>query len=448
MVPFVALFLYWAWQRLELFFFLLLFTLPFSFEYSFSSTLSTDLPDELIMLLVSAGFFFYWVYRPPSLPRQVLRHPLIIGLIFLLCWTAIAVIFSTNIFPSIKYLLSKSWYLGAFVLAPLMVFREKQMMKSAAVTLGFSMLIVTLWIMLRHWGTGFRFYGINAAAAPFFRNHVNYSAMLVCVIPIFLAFHRLARSSTQKYLLAAAIAILIVALFFSYARGGWIALGAGLITYWLIRKKLLSGTYILGIIMSLAFLFWVKSDDRYLRLSGDYNTTVFHSNFREHLIATYQLKDVSTAERLYRWVAGVRMIKDRWQTGYGPGAFYSQYKPYTVPGFKTWVSANYDHSTVHNYFLLLAIEQGIPGLVIFLVLLGLLLFYAQYLYHRVADIFYRTIAITCGVILVMIIVVNLLSDLIETDKIGSLFFLCLSTLVITDTRTRKMTIHDSKAGGG
>jgi hypothetical protein len=38
--------------------------------------------------------------------------------------------------------------------------------------------------------------------------------------------------------------------------------------------------------------------------------------------------------------------------------------------------------------------------------------------------------------LVMIIVVNFLSDLIESDKVGSLFFICLAILVAVDVNTR------------
>ena len=136
-------------------------------------------------------------------------------------------------------------------------------------------------------------------------------------------------------------------------------------------------------------------------------------------------------------IAGVRMIKDNWLTGYGPNTFYDNYKEYAVPAFKTWVSDNNDHSTVHNYFLLMAIEQGIPGLLFFIILAGAMLYYAQYLYHRIQDLFYKTTAITIGVIITMIIVVNSLSDLIETDKIGSLFFLCLASLIVTDVNSRK-----------
>jgi O-antigen ligase len=148
---------------------------------------------------------------------------------------------------------------------------------------------------------------------------------------------------------------------------------------------------------------------------------------------------LSTAERFYRWVAGIRMIKDEPMAGYGPNTFYANYKPYTVPAFKTYVSDNKEHSTVHNYFLLIAIEQGIPGLLFFLLLAGCILYYAQHLYHRVKDDFYKAVSITAGVIIMMILTVNFLSDLVETDKIGSLFFLCLSILVVTDVNTRERT---------
>ena len=39
------------------------------------------------------------------------------------------------------------------------------------------------------------------------------------------------------------------------------------------------------------------------------------------------------------------------------------------------------------------------------------------------DSFYKTVTLTCGALVTMIITVNFLSDLIETDKIGSFFSL-------------------------
>jgi len=436
-IPFIILLFYMGWQHPNFLFFLLLLALPFSFEYNFSSTLGTDLPDEPLMILVSILFLFLGIYSKKIISKNILSHPLLILLFISIVWSVVAVVFSSEKLISVKYLLAKSWYIGAFVLAPIIVFRKKENIKLAAVILSGSLLLIAVIALLRHSFNWFRFQNINEAVSPFFRNHVSYSAMLVCVIPIFYAFYQLNKKRKNKNLIKAAILILLIALFFSYARGAWLALVAGAITYWLIKKKFLVITYFSTIIITISFLFWIKNEDRYLQFANDYKTTIFHKDFGKHLIATYQLKDVSTAERFYRWIAGVRMIKDNWLTGYGPNTFYYNYKSYAIPTFKTWVSKNEDRSTVHNYFLLTAIESGIPGLFFLLLLLGAMLYYAQAIYHQAKDSFYKMASMTIGVIISMITVVNFLSDLIETDKIGSLFFLCLSTLIVIDINSRK-----------
>ena len=435
-VPFSVLLFYAGWQNRNLFFFLLLASLPFSFEYNFSSGLGTDIPDEFLMLLVSILFLAYWLYSPKAILKNVLQHPLLLLLLTGMCWMLLTMLFSTNQQISLKYLLAKGWYIGAFVAVPLIVFKEKKSITIASIVLAVSMMLVTVIALLRHYQTGFSFATINDAVNPFFRNHVNYSALLVCIIPVLVAIFQLSKKKNIKLLLIGAIIVALVALFFSYARGAWLALVAGAAAYWLLKKRLLFYSYIAAILLTISLLFWIKGNDRYLQYAPDYKTTIFHKDFSEHLISTYKLKDVSTAERFYRWIAGVRMIKDKWLTGYGPNTFYNNYKGYTVPAYKTWVSDNPEHSTVHNYFLLMAIEQGIPGLLFFLLLLGAMIYYAQQLYHRIKDIFYKAVAIVTGVILTMIMVLNFLSDLIETDKIGSLFFLCLAALIVSDVNTR------------
>jgi O-antigen ligase len=233
------------------------------------------------------------------------------------------------------------------------------------------------------------------------------------------------------------VIFLISATYFSYSRGAWLAVIVGTITYWLLKKRLLVFAYVLSIAILLSVVTWLKNDDRYTKYAHDYNTTIFHTNFEEHMIATYRLKDVSTAERFYRWIAGVRMVKDNWQTGTGPGTFYPIYKGYSIGVFKTWVSRNDDHSTVHNYFLLTLIEQGVPGVLLMLFLIGYLFYTAQRIYRQTNDFFWKRTAAVAVVILSMVCTVNCLSDLIETDKIGSVFYLCIAVLIIADSQTRK-----------
>jgi O-antigen ligase len=432
-IPFGILFFYFSWQQFPFVFFLLIFSLPWSVEFNFNSSLGTDLPDEPLMWLVSVLFIARFFFQPGE--RSVKwRHPLVILLLFYLGWAIVTVIFSSDWLVSFKFLLAKSWYITAFVFAPLLIFKNRISIQTAGLTFLVSILIIVVIILYRHSIYGFKFANINETVSPFFRNHVNYSAMLVCAVPVLIAAYYL-NKKLQPFTFFALI-IVSTALFFSYSRGAWLALIIGLLSYWLIRNQKLLFAFIIGVIVILASAFWISRNDRYLDYANDYRTTIFHKNFEEHLIATYKLKDVSTAERFNRWIAGVRMIKDNWLTGYGPNTFYNNYKPYTIPAFRTWVSDNKDHSTVHNYFLLTAIEQGLPGLLFTLLLAGALLFYSEKLYYRIGDKFYKTVAITCGVIVTMILTVNFLSDLIETDKVGSLFFLCLATLVTIDINTR------------
>jgi O-antigen ligase len=148
---------------------------------------------------------------------------------------------------------------------------------------------------------------------------------------------------------------------------------------------------------------------------------------------------MSTAERFYRWVAGVRMAKRGWKTGFGPNTFYNNYQGYTIPLFKTWVSKNEEQSTVHNYYLLLLVEQGVIGLLLFLLLLAIAFRSAQQLYHRTGNPFWKRALACVAVVLVMVCTVNFLSDLIETDNTGPVFYFCLAVLIIAEKSIRNET---------
>jgi len=414
-------------------FYALMAVIPWSIEFNVTPSLGTDLPDEPMMLLLSFSTIVLLAQRR-GLPRRV--HPVLILVGLQIVWMVLAAIASTDFLLSFKYLLAKSWYLLAFLAAPLIFFRDEKFLVRSLGILMVSMLVFMFLALVRHAQNGWTFEKINDSLAPFYRNHVNYSALLVCMVPLQVAAIRLVGKAWRNILLFTLV-ITLGALYFSYARGAWLALFTGLFAYWAIRRKLLLISFILFFALCVGALAWLARNDRYVQFSSDYRTTIFHTNFREHLIATYQLKDMSNAERVYRWVAGVRMSGDGWRTGFGPSTFYHQYKPYSVPAFKTWVSRNEEQSTVHNYFLLTLIEQGAPGLLLLLVLVGTLFWYVERIYHRTDNKFWKIVITAAGVVLMMECTVNFLSDLVETDKMGSLFYICIATIIVADHKTRK-----------
>lgn len=420
-------------QYPRLLFYALIASVPWSAEIHFSGSLGTDLPDEPLMLLAAFAAIVLWLSKWKRQRRYQL-HPLLFILLAGFGWMMITVAASTYPFFSVKYFLAKGWYLLAFVALPLLVKEDERGIKNATVVLFISMLAVTLLILYRHAAFGFTFANVNPALQPFFRNHVNYSALLVMMTPLQMAFIRHAKSKRLRWLLRASLLIVVAALALSYARGAWLAFVIGMAGFGLIKKGWLFKTFIAFLLLFLLGVAWHIYNNRYLQFAPDHNTTVFHTNFSEHLAATYKGKDVSTAERFYRWVAGAGMSTKKWFTGFGPATFYPNYKSYTVPLFRTWVSDNKEHSTVHNYFLLLLIEQGFPGLLLFLLLLGAMFWQAQKIYLYSESGFWKTTVSAIGSILLMQCTVNFLSDLIETDKVGSVFYLCVAVLTIADGR--------------
>lgn len=423
-------------QYPRLLFYALIASISWSAEIHFSQSLGTDLPDEPLMLLTALAAVVLWLFRGK---KRSGFHPLLFLLFIGFCWLMITVAASTHPLFSVKYFLAKSWYLLAFVAMPLLLKSDEKLIKHTAIIVFVSMFAAVLFVLYRHAQLGFTFAGVNEALRPFFRNHVNYSALMVMITPLQVAFIRHAKDKALRRALILSLIIVAAALCLSYSRGAWMAFVIGTCGFWLIKKGWLFKTFIALVLLVAIGVGWLAYHNNYLRFAPDHNTTVFHTNFSEHLAATYKGKDVSTAERFYRWLAGANMSGDRGFTGFGPTTFYPNYKAYTVPLFRTWVSDNKEHSTVHNYFLLLLIEQGIPGLLFFLLLVGAMFWQAQKIYNRTSDGFWKTTAATVGSILLMQCTVNFLSDLIETDKVGSVFYLCLAALVMADRMTRMKT---------
>ena len=446
LAPLALLALIYLLQNPVHLFYLLLFTIPWSVEYNFPSGPGTDLPDEPLMLLTALLAVLFFIFHRKSLVQKNTAHPLLLLLAIQFLWLIVTVSTSTHFIFSIKYLLAKTWYLLAFVAMPFFLWRDQEVFKRSVIVLFTSMLLAAMVSLFRHASTGFTFSSINDALTPFFRNHVNYSALLVFMIPVQVAFWQLTNNKRLRLLIIITFFITLTALYFSFARGAWLALFTGVIAYWLLKKRWLPQCFITTVLVSIVLVLWLKNDNRYLHFAHNYQSTIYHQDFNEHLAATYQLKDMSTAERFHRWIAGVRMIEDSWQTGFGPTTFYQHYKSYTVPAFKTWVSRNEEQSTVHNYFLLLIIEQGVIGLLLFLILLGLLFWYAQTIYHRTTSIFWKRTVAAITAILVMQCTLNFLSDLIETDKVGSVFYMCIAALIIADRKTKQLNELSKEKG--
>jgi O-antigen ligase len=409
--------------------------LPLSTEMNIPPSLGIDFPDELLLMLLTGIFILKWIHQPSLFPSVLLTQPLFLILLVHLVWIAICCIFSVDPILSIKFLLAKSWYIIPLVILPQKILRSQSSITKMGLCLLLPMGVVVIQALIRHAFYSFSFEGIKQVLDPFFRNHVNYSAMLICLLAVLWCFKKLTpKENKEMKWIYIGLSIGIAALLLSYSRGAWFALIIGIAGGIIIHMRWLKKTIIVLSFLIVSSVIWLNSSHHYLRFAPDFQHTVFHTEFSEHLQATITLKDVSNAERFYRWVAAANMIAANPITGIGPNNFYNNYKSYTENIFKTWVSNNPEHSSVHNYFLLTALEQGLIGMFLFVILLLGMLLQTQKLYHQFQNLFYRQVALTIGIVLIMITIVNCLSDLIETDKIGSLFWLCLGMIVLLNNK--------------
>ena len=416
----------WRWL-----YYLLFFLLPFSEEISLFGGLSMDVPSEPLMLALTACVGGSLLLGASRLPRREWLHPLLIILALMLLWTATDTVFSVDKTKSIKYLLAKVWYLTPFLLGPLLIVRRPYEAWRFAAMYAAGACLSVLYVASRHATKGFSFEKINWALHPFFRNHVVYATMLALLIPFAWFALQGARRAGSRLAWRMALGLLLFGLLTSYTRASILSLPIAGLFYLVMRlrlTKLLLLAVALGTTLTVSYF---VSGDNFMEYAPDYEHTVFNGqNFEKHLEATYQLKDVSGMERVYRWVAAARMIAEKPIVGSGAATFYPEYKRYTIKSFRTYVSDNPEKSTTHNYFLLQLAEQGIPGFLLFIALIATALLMAEQLYHRSHDRpEVRRVVLAASLSLAVIVFHLTLNELVEVDKVGPVFFICLALLV-------------------
>jgi O-antigen ligase len=438
LIPFGLMIIYTGVINFKILYYLLLFAIPLSMEYSFSDSLGTDLPDEPLMVGLMFVTIAYLFSNYKALPTGYFTNYLMMAVLAYLFWILMSALHSVTFIVSFKVFLAKVWYITTFGVLTAVIVRTKEDVKKVFWCIYVPLTLLIIQVLVREAVRGFAFEDINKPMYPFFRNHVNYAA----IISVFFPFLLLARTwynggSVKRRLLNFSILLYLVAIYFSYTRTCYIALFAIYPFYLVIRHKWIKpvlGTLAIGVTLLLVHLF---SHNNFLKYAPTFEETVIHEDFGKHIASTFQGKDVSSMERVYRWVAATRMFKDHPWMGFGPGNFYPNYMHYTLSSFETYVSDNPERSTTHNYLLLLLTEQGTIGLAVFLLLTAVIFIYGEKIYHRMTNADDKRIVITLLLVIVMVYMNLLLSDLLESDKVGPFYFMSIALLAAWDIRYRR-----------
>jgi O-antigen ligase len=256
--------------------------------------------------------------------------------------------------------------------------------------------------------------------------------------PLLIVAYRLSKG--KKYWERGALLLIMLfflpAIYLTYARAAMIAVVFSLLIGVAIRMRLVNWVMPVFYTLIIWLVAFLARHNNYIEYRPNYERTYMHGDFASHMAATLKGQDMSSMERLYRWIAAIRMSKERPLTGVGPNAFYDFYKPFTVTCFRTYVSRNDEHSTTHNYFLYMLVEQGWPAMILYGLLVFFFFFYAQKVYWRLEDRFYKKLVLGIAMMFAAGFINNFFSELIETHKVGALFYLCIATIIILDQKSK------------
>lgn len=437
LLPLAVLFTIVACQDLSKLFYLLFAVLPFTVEYNFPNGLGIDIPAEPLMMLIAALSVGMIVVRAHSIPSRYVLNPISLLLLLHLVWIVFASIYSHDVIRSAKFILAKLWFIIPFYALPFWFLKSEKQILSWIKILLISVTTACIYVWINHAPSGFSFQEINHAVHPVFRNHVNYAGMLLVTIPFFWVYlSTKSLSKLAKLCLYTLGLFLVISIVFSYTRAAMISLLLGVASSIVIHYKLLRPLLIVGMIGTVVVVCSLIQDNQFINYAPDYERTISHQRFDNLIEATAKGEDISTMERAYRWVAGGYMVQDRPLTGFGPGTFYTAYEAYTLSIFSTYVSHNPDQSTIHNYFFLILVEQGVFGLIIFVWLCLYALTRGEALYHYYYG-FKRRLVLAATVLLIMILLMNLINDMVESLKVGSFFFISLFIIAKYDMEMRE-----------
>ncbi|MEM9931814.1 MAG: O-antigen ligase family protein, partial [Bacteroidota bacterium] len=352
----------------------------------------TDLPSEPVMVSLMFIYLFYVLYRVKQLNAAFLKHPISILLLLHLAWTFASSITAEIIYIALKFSFARVWYITVFYFLAGSLLKTVDDFRKAFWWVLVPLVSTVIIVLIRYAGYGFAFEEVNSVLNPFYRNHITYASILVLFYPfVWFARDWYPRGSKVRYGLWLVLLLLLVGIQFAYARLAYLALLGAVGAYFIFRLRLGKWAIAFSLVLALLGVRAALYQNTFLEFAPDFEKTVTHYEFDNLVEATFKLEDISSMERVYRWVAAIYMVAEKPWMGVGPGNFYESYWGHTLNKFETYISNNIEKSGIHCYYLMVLVEQGLVGLLIFLLFAFYPLIRGERIYHQTKDPLYKNL---------------------------------------------------------
>lgn len=371
--------------------------------------------------------------------RKVTRHPVTVAIIIYLAWLGLATIASEMPIVSIKFFISKLWFIITFYFVSTQIFRNNK--KNVGWYL-FSYILaftgIITYTIIRHSMWGFMEQPAHWVMEPFYADHTSYGAILAMFFPLLVGYAIKGNFTRSfKILLWALVALYTMALVLSYTRAAWVSLVGALGVMMVIVLRIKFRTVLIGAV-SLIALFLAFQTQIYMKLEK--NRQDSSADFGEHVQSITNISsDASNLERLNRWSSAWRMFKQRPFLGWGPGTYMFQYAPFQLSSERTIISTNMgDMGNAHSEYIGPLAESGLFGSLSFILIIITTIYTAVMLYFKLDDKQLKLTVLMLLLGLITYFIHGMLNNFLDTDKASAPFWGFIAAIVAIDAH------HSSK----
>lgn len=392
------------------------------------------LPTEPLMVALMLLFLLKMALEGGVVSPRVWRHPVTIAILVQVAWMAVCVVPSTMVLVSAKYLAARLWFVCTMYFMATRLFRSPGNIHRFFWYFVAGLSIVVVYTISQHARYGFAEDPAHWVMSPFFKDHTSYGAVLSMLLPFAVAAVFLpGYSRGRKAWALLVLAVLATGLLFSYTRAAWLGIAGAAAVFLVMRLRI--PAWAIGIAALVAgSLAWANQER--ITIALERNRAESHDDLAQHVSSISNIRsDASNLERINRWNSALRMFKEKPVTGWGPGTYMFQYAPFQASRDRTIISTNFGLvGNAHSEYLGPLAEQGLPGLVAVLLVIGSITWTAVRLWSKLPDGADRRLVGAAFLGLVTYFIHGALNNFLDLDKASVPFWGLAAMIVVLDLK--------------
>ncbi len=394
--------------------------------FSFDITLPSEALIVGIMLI-----YCLKLLHDRDYDKKILRHPITIAVIINLAWIFFTSLTSSMPVVSLKFFLSRFWFVVVFFILGVPIFSKYKNIKIWIWAYTIPLLFVAFYTFTRLYEFGIE-NRVQAHWTIFMRDHTLYGCVLAFFIPVIFGFLVSNKYSfNRKILIFATLTILITAVGLTFTRAAWLSLIGAFVVWFLIRIRIKLKYLISLMVMALGVLFIYQSN---ILMSLEKNKQVSSTNVDTHIKSMSNIAtDASNMERINRWKCALRMFAEKPLTGFGPGTYMFKYAPFQHSNERTIISTNAgDSGNAHSEFLGPLAESGIFGMLSYIFLVAITIIRGIKIYYSAENKDIKTLSLSILLGLITYFLHSFLNNYLDTDKASAPFWAFIAMIVALD----------------